>query len=309
MAMMVSCILGGMQEQTQAAHLNLRQSENGIFKFLKKKNKKAENEDVKDEDKKKTELKEYDEVITSKAISKKGVIDIHRVDKDYFFELDKSLLERDFLLVNKISKVPTEINELGFNKGINYQNLLIKFELDTILEKVWIKTYKGSYSSKKGDAITKSFEDNYIPSIRESFDLACFGKDSTSCVFKVNKIFDGSEKSLNDLFRILGLPGSAVAKLSKINEVKSFSKNALVKSLLTTKAEGITVSIEVTTNIVLLDETPMKPRFADKRVGFFTTKQHYFNDKQQALENRELVTRWRLEPKKEDVEKYLAESW
>jgi len=305
-ATMSACILGGMQEQTFANNLNQHQSETGIFKFLKKKKKKTEDEETKDTEKKKSELKNYDEIITSEAISKNGVIDIHRVKKDYYFELDKNLLERDFLLVNKISKVPTEINELGFNKGINYQNLLIKFELDTILQKVWVKTYKGSYSSKEGDAITKSFEDNYIPSIRESFDLACLGKDTTSYIFKVNKVFDGSEKSLNDLFGILGMPGSAVTKLSKINEVKSFPKNALVKSLLTTKAEGITVSIEVTTNIVLLDENPMKPRFADKRVGFFSTKHHYFNDDQQALENRELVTRWRLEPKEEDVKRYLA---
>jgi len=305
-AMMSACILGGMQEQTFANNLNQHQSETGIFKFLKKKKKKTEKEDSKDTEKKKSDLKNYDEVITSEAISKNGVIDIHRVKKDYYFELNKNLLQRDFLLVNKISKVPTEINELGFNKGINYQNLLIKFELDTILQKVWVKTYKGSYSSKEGDAITKSVADNYIPSIRESFDLACLGKDSTSYIFKVNKVFDGSEKSLNDLFGILGMPGSAVTKLSKINEVKSFPKNALVKSLLTTKAEGITVSVEVTTNIVLLDEKPMKPRFSDKRVGFFSTKHHYFNDGQQALENRELVTRWRLEPKKEDVKKYLA---
>ncbi|MCZ4695718.1 zinc-dependent metalloprotease [Ancylomarina euxinus] len=305
-AFMTVCILGGMQEQAYAINSNQQKSEAGIFKFLKKKDKKVENEDVKDTEKKKTKLKNYDEVITTEAISKHGVIDIHRVKKDYYFELDKNLLERDFLLVNKISKVPTEINELGFNKGINYQNLLIKFELDTILEKVWVKTYKATYSSKEGDAITKSFEDNYISSIRESFDLSCLGKDSTSYVFKVNKVFDGSEKSLNDLFGILGMPGSAVTNLSKINEVKSFPKNALVKSLLTTKAEGITVSVEVTTNIVLLDEKPMKPRFADKRVGFFSTKQFYFNDDQQALENRELVTRWRLEPKEEDVKRYLA---
>ncbi len=306
LALMTVCILGGMQEQTHAINLNEYQSETGIFKFLKKKKKKSEKDDSVDEKKKKSELKDYDKVITSDAITKNGVIDIHRVKKDYYFEFDKNLLERDFLLVNKISKVPTEVNELGFNKGINFQNLLIKFELDTILEKVWVKTYKGSYSSKKGDAITKSFDDNYIPSMRESFDLACLSKDSTSIVFKVNKVFNGSEKSLNDLFGILGMPGSAVTKLSKINAVKSFPNNTLVKSLLTTKAEGITVSIEVTTNIVLLAEEPMKPRFADKRVGFFSTKHHYFNDDQQALENRELVTRWRMEPKNEDIEKYLA---
>ena len=48
----------------------------------------------------------------------------------------------------------------------------------------------------------------------------------------------------------------------------------------------------------------MTPRFADRRVGFFTTPHIYFNDKQQAVETRDFVHRWRLEPKPEDIEKY-----
>jgi hypothetical protein len=136
--------------------------------------------------------------------------------------------------------------------------------------------------------------------------METLSKDSTAYVIKVNKVFDGSEKSLNDLFGSLGLPVSAVSSLSKIVKAKSFPENVVMKSLLTTKAEGITVSIEVTTNIVLLDEKPMKPRFADPRVGYFTTKHFYFTDAQHELEARKLVNRWRMEPKDEDVEKYLA---
>lgn len=275
----------------------------GIFDFWKKK--KVETSEVEKEKDKESKLKSYTEVISSGAKTRKGVIDIHRVKTDYFFEIPDSLLNRDFLLVNKISKVPSEVNGLGFNKGINYQNLLIRFEVDTLLEKIWVKTYQPYYEGKVGDAITRSVKDNYIPSIREGFELACLGKDSTSYVFKVNKVFDGTEKSLNALFSILGMPGDAVGGLSMISEAKSFPKNVIMKSLLTTKAEGITVSIEVTTNLVLLPTKPMKARFADSRIGFFTTPHHYYSDAQHALESRELVNRWRLEPKQEDVEDYL----
>lgn len=299
------CILGGMSFPIQASEKNSASSEEGIFNFWKKKKKEETKSDSTKGQKTDSDLKKYDEVITSSAVTKKGVIDIHRVKKDYYFEIADSLFERDFLLVNKISKVPSQVNELGINKGINYQNLLIRFELDTLSEKIWVKTYHPFYEGKKGDAITQSVKDNYMPSIRESFDLDCLGKDSTSYVFKVNKVFDGSEKSLNDLFGILGMSGSAVKNLSKIGAVKSFPENLVVKSLLTTKAEGITVTIEVTTNVVLLAEKAMKPRFADRRIGYFTTKHFYFNDAQQAVENRELVNRWRLEPKNEDVEAYL----
>ncbi|MDQ2177878.1 zinc-dependent metalloprotease [Marinifilum sp. D714] len=303
--MIMACILGGMHANSLASEIHSTSPEEGIFNFWKKK-KKETKVDSTTSSKSKSDLKAFEEVITSDADTKKGVINIHRVKKDYYFEIADSLIGRDFLLVNKISKVPSQVNELGLNKGINYQNLLIRFEADTLEEKIWVKTYHPYYEGKEGDAITQSVKDNYIPSIREAFDLACIGKDSTSYVFKVNKVFDGSEKSLNDLFGVLGMPGSAIKSLSKINAAKSFPENVIMKSLLTTKAEGITVSIEVTSNIVLLAAEPMKPRFADRRIGYFTTKHFYYKDDQQAVENREFVNRWRLEPKKEDVEKYLA---
>lgn len=299
-AVLIAGFVGGISLQSMAVE---EASNKGLFFWKKKKQKEEQSEEKKSE--KTSKLKSYSEVITEEATTKEGVFKIHRVENDFYFELPDTLLKRDFLLVNKISKVSSEVNGLGFNKGINYQNLMIRFEADTLLQKIWVKTYKPEYESPKEDAITRSVVDNYIPSIRESFELACLGQDSSSYVFKVNKVFDGSEKSLNDLFGILGISGSAVSNLSHISQVKSFPQNALVKALLTTKAEGITVSIETTSNIVLLPEEPMKPRFADRRVGFFTTKRYYFSDEQQALEEREMVNRWRLEPKDEDVEKYL----
>lgn len=301
---LMGCVIGGLHTHAQAATSN-SSAKDGLFSFLKKKNTEVASDSTENEEKKSI-LKEYKDIITDKAVSKKGVVTIHRVDKDYYFELADSLIGRDFLMVNKISKVPSQVNELGFNKGMNYQNLLIRFEADSLNEKIWVTTYHPYYEGKKGDAITKSVRDNYIPSIRECFDLACFGKDTTSYVFKVNKVFDGSERSLNDLFGVMGMPGSAVKNLSKISAAKSFPQNLIMKSLLTTKAEGITVTIEVTSNMVLLEKEAMKPRFADRRVGYFTTKHFYYSDDQQAVENREFVNRWRLEPKSEDEEKYLA---
>ena len=48
----------------------------------------------------------------------------------------------------------------------------------------------------------------------------------------------------------------------------------------------------------------MKPRFGDKRIGYFSTPMEYFSDTQQEVESRKLITRWRLEPREEDIQKY-----
>ena len=133
--------------------------------------------------------------------------------------------------------------------------------------------------------------------------------DSTSVAIKVNKIFDGNKKSFNDVLANTGLGGSVKSDLSYIDAVKTFPENVVVKSQLTTSVnEGgvdMAVTLGVTSNIVLLSKTPMQPRFADDRLGYFTEKHWYFNDGQQKMEEKKLITRWRLEPKDEDKEKYL----
>ena len=70
--------------------------------------------------------------------------------------------------------------------------------------------------------------------------------------------------------------------------------------------EGTTIplTVEITSNLVLLAREPMRPRFSDDRVGYFEIGHLYFNDEQQKAEERAFINRWRLEPKPEDVERY-----
>lgn len=54
--------------------------------------------------------------------------------------------------------------------------------------------------------------------------------------------------------------------------MKAFPQNIVVKAFLTTQitegTESVPLTVETTTNIVLLPKVPMTPRFADRRVGF-----------------------------------------
>ncbi len=249
----------------------------------------------------------YDE-ITKKAKSRDGMFTIHQVEGDWYFELPDTLMGRDLLIVNKVSGVPYELNDAGLNKGMSYEDKLIRFHKDIVQKKVWVTTWNPRVSVPEGDAIARSVKDNYREAVIEQFPIEAFNNDSTAVLIKVNKVFDGSEKSFNDLYNSISLGTAVKRELSRIASMKSFPQNIVVKSFLTTQVteghESVPVTVEPTTNIVLLPEQPMKPRFADNRVGFFSTPHIYFNDKQQAVEKRELVHRWRLEPKPEDVEKY-----
>ena len=76
-------------------------------------------------------------------------------------------------------------------------------------------TYNGKVSVPEGDAISESVKANYRESVIEYFPIEAYGKDSTSVVIKVNKIFDGSEKSFNDIYNEISLGGSVKKDLSK----------------------------------------------------------------------------------------------
>lgn len=65
------------------------------------------------------------------------------------------------------------------------------------------------------------------------------------------------------------------------------------------------VTAEVSSSIVLLPEKPMIGRYTSPLVGYFYVPQLFFSDKQQKLDSRKLITRWRLEPSPEDKEAYL----
>ncbi|MGV0918876.1 zinc-dependent metalloprotease [Empedobacter falsenii] len=274
----------------------------------KKEDKKAEKDKTEKKDSTVTKVKKIDELI-KKGSYKKGLFNTIQVKTDIYFEIPDSLFGRQFLVVNKLSQVPMEVNEAGLNKGMNYENKVISFYHDKVAKKVWVKTIVPQVSSPKNDAITASVKDNFSESIIEVFDIEAQNNDSTAVAIKVNKIFDGNQKSFNDVLTNIGLGGSVKANLSYVENVKTFPENIVVKSQLTTSVnEGgvdLAVTLGVTSNIVLLSTTPMQPRLADNRVGYFTEKHWFFNDTQHKMEDQRFITKWRLEPKDEDKEKYL----
>lgn len=272
-----------------------------------RKSKKTEAAAEKADTTKKEKKKGYEELLKG-AVTDKGMFDVHRKGTDLWFEIPDSLLGRDILIVNKISGVPYLLNDAGINKGMGYGEKIVRFRKDTTYKKVWVMTYDPRITSPAGDRITRSVKDNYRETVIEQFPIEYYNNDSTAVVIKVNKVFDGSEKSFNNVFGAIRLGSSAKKELSKIESAKSFPENIIVKSVMSTQhsEEGgsVPLTVDITSNLVLLDKEPMKARFSDDRVGYFEIGHLYFNDNQQKAEERALINRWRLEPKEEDIERY-----
>lgn len=245
--------------------------------------------------------------VIENANSDTGLFKVYEKNGNYYFEIPDSLTNRDMLIVNKVSKVSASLNDAGINKGMNFDNTVVQFVIDKKQEKVFVKKYKPFIEVEETSHIKRSVDANYSKSIIEYFDIEQYSADKKAVIIKVNKIYDGSSTSFNNIFGNTGIGTSVIKNFSYIKTIKSYPLNIVAKSIYTTKVQEATTSlnltVKVTSNLVLLPKKPMNPRFEDDRVGYFTCPRWYFNDKQHGLEKREIVTRWRLEPK--DKAKYF----
>ena len=106
------------------------------------------------------------------------------------------------------------------------------------------------------------------------------------------------------------------SKRSFVNSIKSFPQNVEVRHVLTYTGSSLpdnqitgTLSVEMNQSFVLLPEVPMVPRLFDARVGYFSVNQTNYSLDAQKAANQRFITKWRLEPKPEDREKYFKENW
>ena len=252
---------------------------------------------------------DFEKIASESNLVSRGMFNVYAQDGKYYFEIPVSLLQRDMLVVNKLQRVPFELNDAGVNRGTNYETQMIRFEWNKEEKKIRVRQSRPLPESPENDAITRSVRDNFISPLIADFKLEACNADSTAVIIQINDIYDGSETSINNVFDNINLGTSAVKDLSRIMSIKAFPNNIVATSELTTKVrEGmsaVNVTVEVSSSLVLLPEKPMMGRLDDPKVGYFTKDLLYFSDSQQKTEEKKYITRWRLEPKLEDREAYL----
>lgn len=258
---------------------------------------------------KKEDKADYKKLITSKAITKKGLFTMHQVEQKYYFEIPDSLLGRDMLLASRVAAIS---NNQDVAAGQMPKNpLQIRFTKDA--SKVYLHHIVTSNIGDPSEAIYKSLELNNIDPIMEAFEIKAVTPDSTASLIEVTKFFCSDVKILNPfqesnifdkIFGTSRLAGTFKADLSSITDFKAFPLNVVMISRLTYEVEKTPFTAQVVRSIVLLPKTPMRPRIADDRVGYFTDRKYKYSEKKDRAERIAFINRWRLEPKPEDLERY-----
>ncbi len=275
------------------------------------KNKKTIASDVKKRNTNKNKIKPYSEIITKDVTSDKGLFTVHNIEDTYYYEIPDSLLNREMLMVTRISKTASGI---GFGGGKqNTQVLRWQKRNKQVLLRVVSHQVFAPDSLPIHEAVVNS---NFEP-ILYAFPIKSFRKDSVSnsntTVIEVTDLFKKDIKAL-------GFPHHKrkqykISKLdhnrSYVDTIRSYPLNIEVRHVKTYDAAQPpsntstgSISLEISNSMILLPKTPMKRRYFDQRVGWFARGQVDYGLEAQESKTVRYLDRWRLEVREEDIEKF-----
>ncbi|MDN5284257.1 MAG: hypothetical protein JWR38_531 [Mucilaginibacter sp.] len=257
--------------------------------------------------------KPYEQVITAKAKSMKGMFTVHKLDEKYYFEIPDSLLGREILLVSRIAKAAAGKGPgaAGF-AGDPINDRVITFEKGPG-DKLFIKNISYNLVAKDStvNGMYKAVLNSNVQPIIAAFQVKAYNPGKTASVIDVTDYINGDNSVLffgADYKKGLKL-GAFQSDRSYVNHVWAFAANIEINTLKTyasaTDPTGDALTCELNNSMVLLPKVPMLARYGDARVGYFTQSYVDFDTDPQAVKNSSMIIRWRLEPKEEDKAKYF----
>lgn len=261
--------------------------------------------DKKDDKKEKT----YADIITDKAISHEGLFSTHKVKDNYYFEITNELLEKEILVVSRIS---------GFVKGLNFGGAGIKSRPQQVIRfqkmdhNIILRSVSYNSVATEQSPIYESVRNNNFEPVIMVFPIETYSADSSSFVINIKDLFTTDVEMIGAVRpsqrKDFGLKGID-SKRSFISEMKAFPENVLIKHVLTYKGgEDLpsnsvtgTMSVEMTQSFIELPAEPMQARLYDSRVGYFSLTQTDYGLNEQKAAQRRYITKWRLEPSDPDA--------
>jgi len=252
----------------------------------------------------------YNSIIGPGAITHKGLFTVHKVEDNYYFEIPDSLLGRDLLVVSRIAQGAAGVRrEYTGYAGDQINNTVIRFENGPshklFLRRITFEENAGDTSSAMYSAVLRS---NLQPLVA-AFGIGAYNPNGKSSLVDVTDYINGDNEILffSATARKTMKVGSLVSSVCYIKDIVSFPTNLEVRTIKTYQESGTdnNLTLELNTSIVLLPKKPMRKRFSDPRVGYFTERYLDYGSNPQGVRTVSYIKRWRLEPKSEDMVRYI----
>lgn len=242
-------------------------------------------------------------------ITQNGLITVHASKDKYYFEVTDSLFDKDLLWVTRISKAPAGLRSgfIGYS-GDHLNTAVVRFEKSVNGQILLRKVLAVERSDDSLAGMYQSVQRSSFMPILAAFDIKAALADSSKVLIDITKLFESDNEELFFTKRTKSSLGLNLLQSDRtfISSIKAYPINTEVKVVKSYSAKKGSVSMELNTSIIMLPQEPMRPRYHDPRVGYFTESYIDYDKNPQGVDVTRMITRWRLEPKPEDMERYKA---
>jgi hypothetical protein len=250
----------------------------------------------------------YARVVTADAQTRSGMFKTHRIGSRLLFEIPRSMLDQDQLLVTEIAQT---VLGAGYG-GQAVSNRVYRWERRD--NRVYLRSVSYAAMADPGRAEYQAVQDANVNPIVAVLNVEAFGPDS-SMVVDVTRLFTQPPQELGPGGRI---PGNIDATRSWIEKAVPFQDNVNVYATLTFAQAGGAAAgarggapaggrgagpTNPSNTIVMswsfhhLPDRPMMPRLCDDRVGYFSVTFTDYTDVGDRVRQRCYIARYRLEKK------------
>jgi hypothetical protein len=245
--------------------------------------------------------------VTRGADAGSGVFTIYSKRDQVLLALDATNFDRDYLLVTQLSN---GIGELGLDGGASLRSDLVRFHRQGDRVELWVVNPR--FAAPAGSPMARTVDQSFGHSVAWSFPIATV-RDST----ERQVLVDLSPFLVSDWADVGGTLQNAATqrkvvgavtlddKRSSLQELRLFPANLEAEVRLTfqsprslgleTVSDYRSIPVGIHYSLLELPATPMRPRYADERVGYFISAfKDFSRDTAESFFVR-YVNRWRLE--------------
>ena len=243
----------------------------------------------------------------NKNLQRDGLFRVSKADNEWYFEIPDSLIGREFLTTTRYTSTPASIGKFG-GEQVNQQTVYFQVAPDdALLLRAKLLINVADTTQNINRAITVSNENPIIGAFKIESHTGGYYKIKVGGFFNQDNPALGLPRYVKEQFSLQN------QEIGYVEDIKTFPLNTevrLVKTFIGSNSSRVPAvrktgkaTFGLNISFVLLPEKPMMRRYYDPRVGFFTDDYTSYTDDQQRVEEKRFITRWRLEPKPEDIEK------
>ncbi len=239
-------------------------------------------------------VRQYDQVITSSAVSTIGMFLTHRIGDELFFEIPKWTLGREMLVLAQLEESTGQSQNSFFGGG---QSMVVQWE--RLGDRMVLRQRRYDVNADTSVAIYREVEGMRRGPVLAVLPVRAYGPDSAA-VIDVTDLFVAAPRELSGLDNV-------VRDRSWLESARAFPRNVEVGATQTGRAAAgqgggggpnadRVLTQRIHYSMMLLPDLPMRPRYEDARVGFLSTTYTDYGSAEHGINRRSIIHRFRLEP-------------